>query len=391
MAIPITGAPTYPTASAFGAIARAGSAPVRAYSPVGGPSGPIYRISIAGAENSETYSARIIGTFYGQQVFDETESVETDASATQTELRDLLDAAIKGNNTIAQALDVEDPTDPGTNLLDINTAPGWELTITFPANPTTDLSVAVQSAAVARPEFLYGYVYRRVSLATAIDGIRREGIQAITEISGPEITIALTYAGSQTGQWAVTYRDATGDVKILSDDSIATGANLAAFLAAFEASVDGEFGGDITVTATSPNVVISMPVGYEVISFSASASGGAAAAATLDTGDDAPDFVLVTADARTAPVGRNDGQPSTVTGPIPTQSPQGMRPGIGDTQVTVPYTESVTQGDLVFVETAAANRGKVYATPTPTCAPWHGATFAGVDPQASTVSALIAL
>lgn len=393
---PISGNTVYPSGAAFGRKVQSigDKENIKAFDPVGGPSGPVYRIAIAGAENSETYSAQFVVAKNGTDIFTRTVTAETDGSATQTELRDALDAAILADELLMQALVTDNPTDPGTNLLDVNFKAGWTATITFPLNPTTDLSVSTQTAAVAAPTFSYGYVYRRVSGPSGQPpGRRSEGIQALAEVNGPVLTYTITNDASGAYSGTISLSDPSGAASgtypfSFSGDASAATTDANA-VAAFEALFP-------TATVTNPStgsVVISWPVGYVAIPVTTVATGGSAdlAVAVTDSGDAAPDLLLCVDEGRTAPATSLDGSPTDVTGPNATTNPLAAQSSDKTTQWTVPYTEAVSLGGDVWVESAAAGRGTCVATPTPTCIYFGDAEFVSVDPQASTESTIIAL
>lgn len=384
----VTGPAIYPTAASYGRrthTARAREVIV-GRAPSSAPTGPVERISIGGAENDSTYSARIQLLRGGLPWIDQTVSVLTDGSATQTELRDLLDTAIKGNVLLRAGLDPDTPTTPGTNQLDLNVIPGVTAVITFPDNPTGDLTTSQVSAGSGFTQYLYGYVYSvGAALAGQPRGLRAESVAPLSEVTGDLLTLTITHgAGASYSIEVFTDHPANGtQAKLVAfsagADADATDANAVTALTAAYPVASGYVA---EATATGTVVLRSMP-GTVVTTGAITASGGGGApamTAAVTGGGALPTLTLAVDGGNVSATPRYDGLPALVTGPdagtyIQCADPSGLSTGW-----TIPTTGAPALNGKVYVESAASGRGQCYTTPTPTRILWTDARFGGVDP-----------
>ena len=333
------------------------------------------RISIAGAENASEYSIR-----FQAEGLDVTVSYTTDGTATQEELRDGLYDAIFADPILGAYL--ADVT-KGTNLLDVDSRKGVDLTLMFPANPTTDLAV-VKTAEADGPQYLYGQAVEMVAatlsagkLAPA-DGMRRPQAVAgqildvtIVHDAGDTYTVIGTLDGAP-----VVFSFAAG----ADADKTDTAAK-----AAMEAAVPGSLA---TIVATG-DIDWTMPPGSVWNTITAVSDDSGTVALALNTaGAEVPSYGLVVDDMATPTFGTATGQ-TDVVGPLP-GSPGLVASKSGSTvwAVQFPTGETITRGGTVYVEadTGSADRGLLFADPSQTRVPWAGAEWVGADPNDATIA-----
>ena len=230
------------------------------------------------------------------------------------------------------------------------------------ANPASALSaLTVVVAGADAVETPFGRYVELGAIARS-GNLDRTQYAHLSALAGPVLTFAATYAGSETGQWSAILQSPDGDVASYGDTGIATGGNLAAFLTAINASLTAAFSGTGAVIATSsPNVTVSLPIGWSVVTLDASASGSADIVATNTDGSSVPASAIVYDDR---------GQAPTSIGGDVTGYAAGKAAGLLVKGALISVENpgaSVSTGGAVWIETAAgANLGRPYASASPT-------------------------
>lgn len=356
----------------------------------------ITTVNVTGATNSSVYSIRVQTTTsqfggWGTSI-DRTVSYTSDGSATQTEIRDGLKAALQDDPVIGFVADVS----VGSNTILLTGTQGgayYTFTVSFPDNPSTQLTQTATQAAADAPSWTMGRFIQAAGGATGNNPPVRP-IVAISALSS--ITYAVTHGASAvyTGRFAAQ-SSASGEVINVTWTANA-GADLAATLAAIDAALTtavittaGITGA--TVDTSSPNVAVNLPAGWvSVTNVDSSASGGGGSPAMTVTTSEAatpPAYYLVRDPGDRAPIrGIANNLIPPVDGkvaPVPI-----VFRGAGTVWAAEVASGTVTvEGGQVYVETAAgANLGLATATPSATAAPVVGATWARSETVAGVVA-----
>jgi hypothetical protein len=329
------------------------------------PTGHIATITASNGTDEATYQMRVRGS----TGLDVTVTAVADASSAQG-ARDPLLAAAQADPLLMAYL--KRAAGSSTNAIVLEAIDGVTLTVTFPTNPSTHLSVGYTAAAAA-PQYLFGRAVEVVA-ATLPAGMTGEGIRQPVAIDGAVLDLTHTHDGS--GEYSIVL-SVDGVAKHIAwsngADQAATDALAVTALEAADyiADADIESAGVITVTG--------MP-GVDITVISASAVGGAAAIAlSLDTAaDELPRFALVIDDRATPML---DSLPQTdATGPLIGSAPLTADQS-GSTIYAVEAPGTSISGTTVYVETddSAGNEGRLYDTPSATRTPWLEPKWVGLD------------
>jgi hypothetical protein len=349
-------------------------------------------INVTAAQNSTAYSVRVVASADDSWGFDvdRTVSVTTDASGTQAELAVLIADAINADAILGAVVSATagSVTVPLTGR---NGGAGYTFTVTFPVNPSTDLTQTATTAAADAPTYTIGRFCER---ATGQTGSNPK-VQEINALTNEKLTYTVTHGAGATYSGTFTVQDPTG-IEAAFSWTASAGANLAATLAAIDvaltAAVAGITGATVVDTA-SPTVVVNFPAGYNgAVSLTSTGTGGGgspAMTAAVTTGSVVPAYYLVRDPQDQAPIrGQSTTTIATVSNGQPRPVPIVLGGGCSFT-VEVASGTSFTSGAQVYVETAAgANLGRATATPSATAAPVYtrpGAPvrFAYADPTSS--------
>lgn len=236
---------------------------------------------------------------------------------------------------------------------------GGAFEVEIVANPGSALgTITVTTAGAANAETAFG-TYVLLTSAVRTSNVRRFVSSSLSALAGDVVTFSATYSGSETFDWSINVDIPGVGPTFYSDSAVAVGANLAAMLAALVASLEAALGDVVTVDTSSPDVTVTFPIGYGVITVASSASGSAALTSVKADGDSVPNVALVYDDDTVAPTAIG----STVTGyPATTQAAVVLSGA--DVAVADPG-DSPTLGGIVWIETAAGStNGLPYGTAT---------------------------
>lgn len=340
-----------------------------------GRSGQNHRISIAGAENVSLYEVR-----FQAEGLDVTVGYTTDGSATPEELRDGLYDAISADPILGAYLD---QLTKGTDLLDVDSRKGVDLTLTFPANPTTDLSV-VKTAEGSGPQYLYGQAVEILAATISAGKLTPSyGMRRPNSVAGQILDVTIVHDADDTYTVTGTL-DGVPNVFTFAAGAAAGDTDNNA-KAAMEAAVPGSLA---TIVATG-DIDWTMPPGAVWNTITAVSDDAGTVALALNTaGAEVPFYGLVVDDMATPTFGTATGQ-TDVVGPLP-GSPGLVASKSGSTvwAVQFPTGETITRGGTVYVEadTGSADRGLLFADPSQTRVPWAGAEWVGADPNDATIA-----
>lgn len=301
---------------------------------------------------------------------DESFSYTPDGSPSQSEIVDGLVAAAQALPVLGAICEIE----AGTNAFTLTGTQGgadFVFTVTFTANPSTDLTQTATSAAADAPTYLIG---RFVEAATRTGA--NLGVQEINAVTPSTITYAVTHGAGATYSGTFTVQN-PDQVEIPVSWTASAGANLAATLAAIDVALTAAVAsitGATVVDTTSPNVVLTLPAGWigvTLLTTTATGGGGSPAmTATAVQGSAIPTYYFVRDPMDTAPV---RGQPTNVIATVNDGKPRPVPivlGGLGEWAAEIAAGASITSGAQVYVETAAGlTLGRATPTPSPTAAP----------------------
>lgn len=185
----------------------------------------------------------------------------------------------------------------------------------------------------------------------------------LTALAGPTITYTLTYAASDTATASIIAQAPDGTITPFSVSGVATGADLPAFLAAWNAAlVTALAGTGATVTTSSPDVIVAFPVGWTIATSQSSATPTSDVTNVVATGSAIPSLALVYDDEGQSPltIGVDvTGYPAGKAAALLVSGP-GTRIAVANPGATPSFNGAV------YIETAAGdNLGRPYTTPTP--------------------------
>lgn len=338
------------------------------------------RINVTGAENSETYVIRFTSANAERDGYYVDITAVTDSSSSQTELRDAIYAAALNSPNLFTLIS---GITTGTNILTVTWLDGQTGTITFPTNPTTDLTLTSLAVAADAAQYYYGRAAEVVDLTTMLAAEYGEGLRVATAVAGASLTLTIVHDAGDTYTVSYTYESAEGAITTSSFD-FAAGADLAAAVANAIAAAEAAFP---LATVTSPGagvVSIVLEAGANIWGVTgASDDAGTVTPSAVTAPAALPKFALVALDNST-PLPDTYPVPAQPVGPdigamVQTADPMS---GAALYVVTVDTSESISRGDAVYVETTAgATLGRLYNTQTASRVPWPAAKWAGVDPS----------
>ena len=350
-------------------------------------------INVTAAQNSTAYSVRVIASANDDWGFDvdRTVSVTTDASGTQAELAVLIADAVNADAILGAVVSATAGaiTVPLTGR---NGGAGYTYTVSFPVNPSTDLTQTATTAAADAPTYTIGRFCER---ATGQTGANPK-VQEINALTNEKLTYTVTHGAGATYSGTFTVQDPTG-IEAAFSWTASAGANLAATLAAIDVALTAAtvtaIPGSTVVDTASPTVVVGFPAGWNgAVSLTSTGAGGAgspAMTAAVTTGSVVPSYFLVRDPQDQAPI---RGQSTTTIATVNNGQPRPVPIVLGggcDWTVEVASGTSFTSGAQVYVETASgSNLGRATATPSATAAPVYSrpgapVRFAYADPTSS--------
>ena len=343
-----------------------------------GAVGQISQIDIGGAENDSVYNTR----FQGRNI-DSTPEVLTDGSATQEKLRDLLAPAYEADaGVMAAATSVVS----NTNQIVINWLPSTAppITVTFPANPTTDLVLTNTPATIA-PQYVYG---KAAEVRPAPPGpavLLQSGIRMPLEIAGTVLGVSITHAGGET--YSVVYAldgVATTISWAAGGDADATDVNA-------KAALDPPglpTGTDVTIDATG-ELTLTFTAGVSASVVSGTGTGAAAVVTVVDSAAAAlPVFCLILDEKATSPVDNGQAYQGEAVGPHPGAHVLTANQSGSDVWATRAPAVAPVFGGAVYVEadSGSADYGWLTTVASLTTILWAEATWIRVDPQDPTLA-----
>lgn len=332
-------------------------------------------ISIGGAENASLYSILVTSAELGI-------SALVSFTTASTSVEALRNGLIAAWNASPYAGSIATVSAASASIVVTGNLPGAAFTLSFPSNPTTDLTQSTGQAATAYAAYLYGRFVQPLSWASSTYQLNQAYIGHLAAVSGPTINLALTYATTGNATVAMFLQGPDGNVSQVPA-TWAYGGNLAAALAAGKVAIDAALataGISAVAVVASPDLDIALPVGYRIVSVDASVEGvGNDIVATSDAGDAPPASCPIVMDPGTN--GQYVGSATTgVTNALPGQ-PIALLTG-GDQEI---YVEdpgaAITYGSVVYVESAAgANNGRPYTVASATRFAHPTARWVGADP-----------
>jgi hypothetical protein len=351
-------------------------------------------VNVTGATNSSTYSMRVVATGEGWGFsVDRTVEYPSDGSATQQEIADGLAAAARADaqlGVVANAV-------AGTNNLALTCTRGgsaYTFTVTFPSNPSSNLTSTATTAAADAPTYYIG----RCAEVVGSSG-PNPTVQPVQPLSPATLAYAVTHGAGATYAGTFTVQDPEG-IEQSSPWSASAGANLAATLTAINGAITTQVAAitGAVVATSSPNVTLSLPLGWgSIVPLTTSATGGGgspAMTATATEGDAVPAYLFIRDPQDQAPI---RGQPTntiaTVDGGQPRMIPVVIGGGL-NWAAEIASGATCTPGAQVYVETAAgANQGRITPTPSTTAAPMRTRTrvpvvFSQTDPSGGASAAI---
>jgi hypothetical protein len=352
-------------------------------------------VNVTAASNSSAYSMKVVATGAGWGfAVSRTVSYTSDASATQQEIADGLVAAALADaelGTIATAA-------AGTNNLALTCTRGgadYTFTVTFPANPATNLTQTATTAAADAPTYTFGRVCELVGASGP-----NPTVQPVAALTPSTLTYAVTHGAGATygGTFTVQNPDA---VEQPVSWTASAGANLAATLAAIDVALTTAVSGitgALVSDAVSPNVVVSLPLGWgSIVALTTTATGGAgspAMTATEAEGTAVPTYLFIRDPQDQAPIrGQATNTIATVDGGQPRVVPVVLGGGC-NWAAEIASGASCTPGAQVYVETTAGStQGRITPTPSTTAAPMRSrnrvaVVFSQTDPSGGASAAI---
>lgn len=351
-------------------------------------------VNVTSSHASSTYSMKVVAT--GDWGFSLSRTVE------YVSLGSTSQQAIANGLTAAALADAELGTiataKAGTNNLALTATrggAGYTFTVSFPANPSTDLTKTETTPAADAPTYTFG----RCCELVGANG-PNPTVQPVAALTPSTLTYAVTHGAGATYAGTFTVQNPDGVEQSVSW-SASAGANLAATLAAIDVALTTQVAGitgALVSDATSPNVVLSLPLGWgSIVPLTTSATGGGgspAMTATADEGDTVPTYLFIRDAQDQAPI---RGQPTntiaTVDGGQPRVVPVVLGGGCS-WAAEIASGATCTPGAQVYVETAAGStQGRITPTPSTTAAPMRSrnrvaVVFSQTDPSGGASAAI---
>lgn len=368
MSIITTGQTSYPIAAGVGRlIDQPAAIQTRAALRSSYGTAQVSRIAVTTATNPFTYVIR--GRTPGN---DWTYASFTTSATTDTALRNGLVAAWNANAVLrgialasnagsGVAIDLTSPVADASGAFEVDVYANSNSALGAPSTVT---------AASDAAETPFG---RYVELTA------KNSIGLLSAVAGPTITYTLTWASSDTADATIVALDPFGVGHTFEISSVASGADLPAFLAAVNAAlVTALDGTGATVTTDSPDVVVAFPVGWSVLQSSSSATATSDMTNVVAEGDAAPLVGLVYDDRSQSPATIG----GTVTG-YPANSTASVLVANARVAVDDPG-ETITYGAPVWIESAAgADLGLPFVDPSPSRFPHPSHVWIELDSVSS--------
>lgn len=338
-----------------------------------GATSQVDRINVTGATNSETYTIRVSSTTPGEAGRAYDVSAETDGSATQAELTTAIVAALRGDPRMSVLLA---SVEAGTNVVTVTWRSGKAGTVSFPDNPSTDLTLTSLSTA-GQSAYLFGR-FAKVAGVTS-DGVQQT-IEPLSALAGPVVTIAVDTNDDGSDVTVNLLHAPAGEpmqqISITATAGASADLTTEAIRAAAAAALTGS-GAVVTGSAADDEVTIELPVGDSAVVQSVTVEGTLAVSASVAAGDALPRMTYIRDGGWTALAAPGAAAP---TGPAPLTGVSTVDVGGAFQYVCEPPADSVTFGAGVYIETAAgANLGRPYAGPSPSRARLPGARWVSLS------------
>lgn len=312
--------------------------------------------SLSLVENASVYTVRIVSTRAGV-TFDRSYSVTT-TGTTGAALIDLIDAALRADEDLGRLITlIEQPT---TETLRLTWAMDRTGTITFTANPGTDLSVATTAAGFT--QYLFGQGVQLSQSGGAVTAQNPAGTGG-----GTLVVDLATNNTAQAISWDMTVTAPDGTVRqqaVAATSDTTAALTIAALVVALEAAFPEA---DVEITTADEVITVTFPPGYSPARTSPIVDGTVVLTAVTTPADPLPEIGIVHYDRQhTAPI-ENPTGPTEATGPRPGMAFQVVRRGAGNLEYIVPLASgSPAMGGPVYVDTsggwhAAAAAGRTFA------------------------------
>ena len=255
------------------------------------------------------------------------------------------------------------------------------------------IAIATTTAAAANPAAIIGRALRRVAPAAGQPlNASEDAVDLLPAIAGPVVTLTFGWAASTDFSVLVLGTVLGGSVQ---NYAIAVGApaSAAALVTAIEAA-DGLPPGSTIEAEASANdvaVTIGLPLGFAIAGdpeADADGDGTVEDEPSVEAGGAVPEIVYCRLDEGVAPLPTAPGAaPSYLTTLPGGRAIPVAALGDGSHEYGVESAPDAAYGGQVYVEHAAgADRGRFVASPSPTAAPWLGATWRQIGASTSTIS-----
>lgn len=303
-------------------------------------------------ETASVYTTRIVSTRAGV-TFDRSYSVTT-TGTTAAALIDLIDAALRADEDLGRLITlIEQPT---TETLRLTWAMERTGTITFTANPGTDLSVATTAAGFT--QYLFGQAVQLSQSGAAL--------LARNPLGTGGGTIVVDLATNNTAQaisWDMTVTAPDGTVRqqaVTATSDTTAALTIAALVVALEAAFPEA---DVEITTADEVITVTFPPGYSPARTSPIVDGTVVLTAVTTPAEALPEIGIVHYDRQhTAPV-ENPTGPTEATGPRPGMTFNVVRgPNRGIEYIVPLASGSPAMGGPVYADTSGG---------------WHAAAAAG--------------
>lgn len=301
---------------------------------------------------------------------------------------DALFAALVADPSLGIAWSVAQPT--ATTVRLTRRQPGRAGTATSSAGA---IAITTTTAAAANPAAIIGRALRRVAPAAGQPlNASEDAVDMLPAIAGPVVTLTFGWVAAtdfSVQLFGAPPGNATQGYQIVAEAP----ASAAALVTALEAA-EGMPPGSVIEAEASTNdvaVTIRLPLGFAIVGApdaEADGSGTVEDEPSVAAGGAVPDIVYCRLDEGVAPLPTAPGAaPSYLTTLPGGRAIPVAALGTGAHEYGVESAPGAAYGDQVYVEHAAgADRGRFLAAPSPTAAPWLGATWRQIGASTSTIS-----
>jgi hypothetical protein len=351
--------------------------------PTGAGTAQSATITVSGADNSATYSVRLLdATPYGSGV-NEVISYTTDGSATDAELAAGLEAAFGAVPSLGLFVL---PVSRSSLVLTVTAISGRSFTLSEVADPGNDLAIA-NTAAAAGPTFHFGHaaVLGAPATGSPVGNITPAvTLPVITSARSTLVFDLVTNNNSQSVSLPVIHTPFGGQPSNVPL-TFTTGASAALTIAALVAAATSRFPtANVAITTADDVVTITFPAG-DSIGVGTITDGTADFTVTTTQGV-LPSLCLVR-DAGNVPGYDAFPGPNIVTSyPIGSGVPVAAQANGGTVYAAAIAAVTPAFGDQVYVDTASSPAGKLTNAASLTTIPWVGVRFQGVDPNNSAIA-----